>query len=536
MAETASRRPRARSKPPLVAVIGTTGVGKTDLGVELALALRQSRQSTATPTTAEVINHDSMQCYRGLDTITNKATEKEMRGVPHHLMGFLEPGQDWSVNDFLRDALAKASFPRSMIDELEKDDVLPICVGGTSYYLQHLIFPNQLVGDMPTQQPTTDSARSVSPTAPSPPPTPPAVRTVADLEHFPPSLKDTITSLPPELLSLFLAVPALPDISTPDSFPPSFPVHVLPPRLRSPTTLTPALYRLLSEVDPKSAERWHWRDIRKVHRALDIVWQGKRWEDVVQEQTAQPAEGPRFRTLIFWLFAEKESLHPRLDRRVDKMIERGLLDEIDELWQIANRPGAEPTNYSKGIYQSIGYKEFEPYLPLKHRDPTRTLENDAELRRLFEQGLQEMKSSTRQYAKRQVKWIKTKLLPEARASGNGEVEVFLLDASNLEHWQDNVRKPALDILTSFLDDSQALPDPENLSETAARHLAAPQAAAPEALAKRSCLTCSRDPTRPFMVEERDWDNHLRTRSHRMALKRAARADERQKYLEQRATG
>lgn len=39
-----------------------------------------------------------------------------------------------------------------------------------------------------------------------------------------------------------------------------------------------------------------------------------------------------------------------------------------------------------------------------------------------------------------------------------------------------------------------------------------------------------------MVEERDWDTHLRTRSHRMALKRAARADERQKYLEQRAVG
>ena len=107
-------RPRTRSKPPLVAVIGTTGVGKTDLGVELALALRQSRstESTPTPTTAQVINHDSMQCYRGLDTITNKATEEEMRGVPHHLMGFLEPGQDWSVNDFLRDALARASALR----------------------------------------------------------------------------------------------------------------------------------------------------------------------------------------------------------------------------------------------------------------------------------------------------------------------------------------------------------------------------------------------------------------------------------------
>lgn len=84
----------------------------------------------------------------------------------------------------------------------------------------------------------------------------------------------------------------------------------------------------------------------------------------------------RFRTLVFWLFAENEALYPRLDARVDKMIEvssacvglrerpkaeafialgqRGLLDEIDELWKLANRPGAEPTNYSKGIFQSIG--------------------------------------------------------------------------------------------------------------------------------------------------------------------------------------
>ncbi|GAA5976534.1 hypothetical protein JCM10908_005534 [Rhodotorula pacifica] len=534
MAAMVSARPRTRPKPPLVAVIGTTGVGKTDLGVELALALK-SRASQSTCTSqeapmlreAQVINHDSMQCYRGLDTITNKATEEEMRGVPHHLMGFLEPGEEWSVNDFLRDALAK-------IDELEKADILPICVGGTSYYLQHLIFPNQLVGDS-----SPDATASSPPPSPTPTvtaSTPPTVRTLADIDHFPPSLRDAINALPPELLELFLAIPALPDISTPDDFPPSFPLQVLPPRLRSPTTLTPALYRLLKEVDPKSAERWHWRDIRKVHRALDIVWQGKRWEDIVQEQTAQPTEGPRFRTLIFWLFAENESLHPRLDRRVDKMIERGLLDEIDELWQIANRPGAEPTNYSKGIYQSIGYKEFEPYLSRKHRDPSQTLDTDPDLRRLFEQGLQEMKSSTRHYAKRQVKWIKTKLLPAVRASGGGEVEVFLLDASDLDQWQANVSDPAVEILNAFLDGSTPLPDPTTLSTTAAQHLAAPRAAAPEALAKRSCALCSRDPAQPFMVEERDWNNHLKTRSHRMALKRAARGEERKKYLEQRVAG
>ncbi|BGP54227.1 hypothetical protein JCM8202_001360 [Rhodotorula sphaerocarpa] len=520
-----------RSKPPLVAVIGTTGVGKTDLGVELALALSSSSTPTSSNRSgAEVINHDSMQCYRGLDTITNKATEKEMRGVPHHLMGFLEPGEEWSVNDFLRDALCK-------IEELERDAVLPICVGGTSYYLQHLIFPNQLVGDAPPA--STNPSRPATPTTTNPPrsrsPSParkPTVRTLADLEHFPPALRSDIEALPPELLALFLAVPSLPAISTPDSFPPSFPLDLLPPRLRSPTTLTPALYRLLSDLDPKSAERWHWRDIRKVHRALDILWLGKRWEEVVLEQAAEPASGPRFRTLVFWLFAENEALHPRLDARVDKMIERGLLDEIDELWKLANRPGAEPTNYSKGIFQSIGYKEFEPYLARKHRDPARTLETDPELRRLFEQGVQEMKASTRQYAKRQVKWIKTKLLPAIRATGGGEVDVFLLDATDLDRWRDNVRDKAVDILNTFLEGGP-LPDPASTSETAAKHLAVAAPVPPEALKKRPCPVCTANPAQPFLVEERDWDSHLRTRTHRSALKRNARAEERRRYLEQR---
>ncbi|POY72537.1 hypothetical protein BMF94_4363 [Rhodotorula taiwanensis] len=536
MATTGPTRPRTRQKPPLVAVIGTTGVGKTDLGVELARALAARRSaSPASPSTApyqsaEIINHDSMQCYRGLDTITNKATEEEMRGVPHHLMGFLDPSEEWSVNEFLRDALAKVClFPyddlfiahredqltpaHAQIEELEKEQVLPICVGGTSYYLQHLIFPNQLVGDVASWAPPS---RTASPTtAPTALPSTKGVRTLADIEDFSPPLKEAILALPPELLELFLAVPALPDISTPDSFPPSFPINVLPVRLRSPTTLTPALYKLLQLVDPKSAERWHWRDIRKVHRALDIVWQGKRWEEVVQDQAAQPAEGSRFRTLVFWLFAENESLHPRLDKRVDKMIQRGLLDEIDELWKTANRHGAEPTNYSKGIFQSIGYKEFEPYLSRKHRNPSQTIDSDPELRKLFEQGVEEMKSSTRQYAKRQVKWIKTKLLPAIRSAPGGEVDVFLLDAS------------------AFVDGS-ALPDPASLSTAASGHLRAPEPVNPDALAKRACPACSSDPSQPFMVEERDWESHLRTRSHRMSLKRAARAAERDHYLAQRA--
>lgn len=296
--------PTPRSKPPLVAIVGTTGVGKTDLGVELAKALSAR---TVAPTRAEVLNHDSMQCYRGLDVITNKATAEEMRGVDHHLMGFLDPGSEWGVNDFLRDALAKVrralclvSLPCArltghhvQIDELEQRETLPISVGGTSYYLQNLVFPGQLVNDVPSRpsSPTADLLPSATP--PSSPPPAAEPRTLDDIAHFPPSLRSSITSLPPELLSLFLSFPLLPQLSSPSSLPPSFPLALLPPRLRSPDTLAPALFALLRHVDPRSAERWHWRDVRKVGRAVEILWTGRRWEDVREAQRARPPEGAR---------------------------------------------------------------------------------------------------------------------------------------------------------------------------------------------------------------------------------------------------
>lgn len=79
---------------------------------------------------------------------------------------------------------------------------------------------------------------------------------------------------------------------------------------------------------------------------------------------------------------------------------------------------------------ATGYKEFEPYLSARHRDESRTLDNDELLRNLFERGVENMKTATRQYAKRQVKWIKSKLLPAVNSVNDlNEVTLVLLDAS-----------------------------------------------------------------------------------------------------------
>jgi hypothetical protein len=89
---------------PLIAILGTTGVGKSNLGVELALRLIRGVSNHGWKG-AKIINADSMQVYTGLDIITNKIPEAEKRGVEHLLMDFKKPGDQYVVGDFVRDAL-----------------------------------------------------------------------------------------------------------------------------------------------------------------------------------------------------------------------------------------------------------------------------------------------------------------------------------------------------------------------------------------------------------------------------------------------
>lgn len=97
---------------PLLAICGTTGVGKSKLAVELALLLSSSSSSTSSHPQlphgwngARVINADSMQVYAGMDIITNKIPLQEQKGVEHVLMGFKRPGEQYVVGEWVKDAM-----------------------------------------------------------------------------------------------------------------------------------------------------------------------------------------------------------------------------------------------------------------------------------------------------------------------------------------------------------------------------------------------------------------------------------------------
>lgn len=108
--------------PPLIAVVGPTCTGKTRLAVALARRLWP----------AELLNADSRQLRRGLAAGTCAPTPEELGGVPCHLVDLADPGQDFTVADWLAAAL-------EVLDEMGTRAARPILVGGTGLYVTALV-------------------------------------------------------------------------------------------------------------------------------------------------------------------------------------------------------------------------------------------------------------------------------------------------------------------------------------------------------------------------------------------------------------
>lgn len=271
--------------PPVIAVVGPTGSGKSDLAVSLALELG-----------GEVINADAMQFYRGMDIGTAKITQTERRGVLHHLLDILDVTEEASVSRFQQQA-------RALVSDIHARGKRAILAGGSGLY----------------------------------------VRAALDVLEFPGTDPLVRQQLEAELAENGQAV----------------------------------LLERLREVDPVSAGRLS--DARRIIRALEVHrLTGRPFSSFMpQREYVQPA-------VQVGLAVDRDVLRDRLARRVHRMVDDGLLAEVQRLDNQGLRQG-------KTASRALGYAQF-----LRVVDGASTVAEAAE----------DTIVATRQFARRQLTWFR----------------------------------------------------------------------------------------------------------------------------------
>lgn len=396
----------------------------------------------------EIINGDALQMYEGLPITTNKIPVEERKGIPHHLLGCIKLQEEpWTIKEFLSQAT-------TVISEIRSRGRLPILVGGTHYYTHSLLFEGFVVAE--ESEGSTPHEEQV--------------------QDWP--ILDASTEV---------------------------------------------ILQELRKVDPVMAMRWHPNDRRKLRRSLELYLKtGKKASEIYDRQQKVRADHCKLTTkdsssdteaksllglqaplhydnLVFWLHASSDVLLERLEKRVDSMITQGLLEEATSMFAFLQHQQRQGTavDQSRGIWIAIGFKELLPYIMDESKPAS-----------LRQEGIERMKIATRQYAKRQTRWIKLKLqraLDAAGARGN----MFMLDGTDLSQWSLEVEGKASTIVTDFLL-NRTLPQPESLSCAAKENLLLTEEKARSA---RFCETCDKT-----LMSEQEWAKHLKSKGHKSAIR------------------
>lgn len=449
---------------PLIVILGSTGTGKTKLSIELAQRFG-----------GEIISADSMQVYKGLDIVTAKATAEEQSAAPHHLLDVAQVGKPFTVVDFRDTALP-------IVEDLLARQKMPIIVGGTNYYIESLLWnvlvnPVSKVGD---KRKAEDEAMAASNS-----------RLAADktIEE-----EEVSTSSDDKLFKIDSA----------------------------------ELYRLLTAVDPPMAVRLHPNNRRKVIRALQVFRDsGSRMSTLLEQQQTTPGGnclgGPlRYEhVILFWLRCEQEVLNDRLDNRINGMIAQGMLKEIRDFYDSLGELN-DTNDYTKGILQTIGFKEFVPYLgkydvgqdDLITKFMQRTADDESleapEGVAVLQSCLEELRLTTKRYSKKQMKWVANRFLAQ---TDRQVPDVFGLDSTRPLDWPQEVFGPAVSVIQAYIDRTEC--DFKPLTKHASVR------AGLNENVSNVCDICNR-----HFVGEFQWTIHLKSNKHkRAAAKRKKVADE-----------
>ncbi|MDP9845726.1 tRNA (adenosine(37)-N6)-dimethylallyltransferase MiaA [Streptosporangium lutulentum] len=272
---------------PVIAVIGPTAAGKSDLAVDLALELG-----------GEVINADSMQLYRGMDIGTAKLSMTERRGVPHHLLDIWDVTKDASVAEY-------QALVRPLMDAMLAKEIVPILVGGSGLY----------------------------------------VRAALDDLEFPGTDPEIRARLEAELEREGTAV----------------------------------LYERLRERDPKAAETILPSNGRKIVRALEVIeFSGRPFS------ATMPSYDAVYDSVQLGVEVPREVLDARVEARVERMWEAGLVEEVRRL-------SAQGLAGSRTASRALGYAQVLRFLDGEWTE---------------EQAREETIRATRRFVRRQESWFR----------------------------------------------------------------------------------------------------------------------------------
>lgn len=271
----------------LVIITGPTGIGKTELSLELAKKYK-----------GEIISSDSMQIYKKLNIGTAKI-DLDKTSIPHHMIDIIEPSDNFTVADF-------KSSARKIITDINNRGGLPFLVGGTGLYINSLVYNLDFTETEP------------------------------DYEY-----RDELREILEEEGSEFL-------------------------------------YEKLQDQDRNMAEKIHKNNGQRIIRALEILKNGNKKDDNFRE------ENNDYNLIYIGLNMDRAKLYQKINQRVDKMIDLGLIDEVKNLLD-------EGLDKNSQSLKAIGYKEVISYL-------------DGEID--FDEMVDLIKKNSRHYAKRQLTWFR----------------------------------------------------------------------------------------------------------------------------------
>lgn len=152
------------------------------------------------------------------------------------------------------------------------------------------------------------------------------------------------------------------------------------------------------------------------------------------------------RPCVLWLQCDQNVLDERLDARVDDMIAAGLIKEMEEFHERYNKHRIDhnlEADYTKGIFQSIGFKEFHRYLLMNSEEKASPKGQEE-----FAQGLWLMKQVTKRYSKKQKRWITQRFL---RTPDRQVPPVYSLDVTDVSCWDACARDKSFEIVRDFLE-------------------------------------------------------------------------------------